>query len=597
MDKTFANILQQAHDPKLQLSSLALPVSSNVLGGAFDLPVELCAHSLYTQLCDFKANKSTCLKTFCITSCEPETVKILCDIFGNYTDNYSESSWAMPLSPMTRLVSEALLNRPQPEKNDEAKENKEIFLVRNDNITTQKENSNFTSEENLLKNTDMVTLKTINDISVDKSYTQNNTDRYSVHQRDRRAKPHTENKSIDSLNKKLDNLTVTIQIKDDKKSMDTNEGQCNSSGSSTSSSRLITMDEDTIANIKYNRQNKPRTVSNSSSSYSSEGGFDKSRLNFNTRASESSSLGGGSMPTNTTNYFKSLEMKSRCDSSCLFCQRENKAKLVACGNDNCKGVYCHNCILNYFQNQKTPKCPSCRLTLEPETINNLKERYSSSPEPVKLMSIQSTGHNNHHSNDGVNIHHLNNNNNINKNNTNFNYNRLKLNSNNHNTNHSQNHNQNHSHNSNNSGHSNSSTTSKPGHSGSKHAITQAKVYVRVLDEPCHGYEKLKTLMVTFELEDGIQNSNHPRPGLPYKGTTKKVYLPEIPEHREILAFYEKALHTGRLFKIAFSRNYDDYRVLLNQDVLLKTSQHGGGRFGYPDYNYVKDILYMARNCK
>jgi hypothetical protein len=54
-------------------------------------------------------------------------------------------------------------------------------------------------------------------------------------------------------------------------------------------------------------------------------------------------------------------------------------------------------------------------------------------------------------------------------------------------------------------------------------------------------------------------------------------LPEIPEHREILAFYEKALKTGRLFKIAYLRNFDDYRVVLNQDVLLKTSQHGGGR--------------------
>ena len=67
------------------------------------------------------------------------------------------------------------------------------------------------------------------------------------------------------------------------------------------------------------------------------------------------------------------------------------------------------------------------------------------------------------------------------------------------------------------------------------------------------------------------------PGSAYKGTQKRAYLPEIPEHREILAFYERALKSGRLFKVAYSRNTDDYRVLLNQDVLLKTNQHGGGR--------------------
>ncbi len=87
LDRTFCNILQQAHDPKLQLDSLALPVSADsVLGGAFDIPVELLAHSLYTQLCDFRMDKSTCLKTFCITSLEADTVKLMCDIFATVVE-------------------------------------------------------------------------------------------------------------------------------------------------------------------------------------------------------------------------------------------------------------------------------------------------------------------------------------------------------------------------------------------------------------------------------------------------------------------------------------------------------------------------------
>lgn len=108
MEQTFFKILKQAHDPKLQLTSLAMPISASSLGGAFDLPVELCAHSLYTQLCDYKVDKSTCLKTICITSLEPETVKTLLELFTNYTENYSESAWAVPLSPMTKLLSQAV---------------------------------------------------------------------------------------------------------------------------------------------------------------------------------------------------------------------------------------------------------------------------------------------------------------------------------------------------------------------------------------------------------------------------------------------------------------------------------------------------------
>jgi O-acetyl-ADP-ribose deacetylase (regulator of RNase III) len=104
LEQSFSNLLRQAHDPKLQLTSLAIPVMSTSMGGAFDIPLELCAHTLYTQLVDFnltnELNKN--LKTICITSLECNTVRVLCDIFSNYTECYSESSWAIPVSPISR---------------------------------------------------------------------------------------------------------------------------------------------------------------------------------------------------------------------------------------------------------------------------------------------------------------------------------------------------------------------------------------------------------------------------------------------------------------------------------------------------------------
>ncbi len=93
------------------------------------------------------------------------------------------------------------------------------------------------------------------------------------------------------MSKHMEKLTVTIQIKGEKGSSD--------DISDDSSRRLITntgetlfprsFDENMLAGIKTNRRSQQRTVSNSS--YSSETGlgvFDKSRLNFSTRSSESS---------------------------------------------------------------------------------------------------------------------------------------------------------------------------------------------------------------------------------------------------------------------------------------------------------------------
>jgi hypothetical protein len=64
-----------------------------------------------------------------------------------------------------------------------------------------------------------------------------------------------------------------------------------------------------------------------------------------------------------------------------------------------------------------------------------------------------------------------------------------------------------------------------------------------------------------------------------------------------LSFYERALKAGRLFRLGYSKTHEDYRILLNQDVPLKTNLHGGGNFGYPDGTYIKDLLQMARSFK
>ncbi|RNA12072.1 E3 ubiquitin- ligase, partial [Brachionus plicatilis] len=101
-------------------------------------------------------------------------------------------------------------------------------------------------------------------------------------------------------------------------------------------------------------------------------------------------------------------------------------------------------------------------------------------------------------------------------------------------------------------------------------VSEGEIYVRKISEPCAGYERYRSIVVTFEIFDGVQSDNHPKPGYPYKGLVKRAYLPDVKEHMEILAFYKRALKSGILFKVEWSKKVSNYVVQLNSDVMLKT---------------------------
>ena len=128
-------------------------------------------------------------------------------------------------------------------------------------------------------------------------------------------------------------------------------------------------------------------------------------------------------------------------------------------------------------------------------------------------------------------------------------------------------------------------------------ICDGEIFVRKISEPCTGYERYRTVLITFEVHDGIQKDNQPKPGHPFKGLIKRAYLPDVKEHMEILAYYKKALKNGLLFKLEWSPKLQNFVVQLNNNVPLKTSLNSGGKFGYPDINYIDDILAKARSVK
>ena len=177
----------------------------------------------------------------------------------------------------------------------------------------------------------------------------------------------------------------------------------------------------------------------------------------------------------------SNEAHNQIDTCCLFCQKEESG-LIGCGNRTCKGAFCDNCLLKFLSRQKSHKCPSCSLDIDKNVIACLRDDRSSS-------SSSSSPTRTHHYNSSQHYH------NGNSNNLNS---RLQFNSQPrqmkplaNNTN---------SYNNNN----NNSVASTSGF-GNKFAILDGRLYLRKIDEPCDGYENFKSILVTFEIEDGVQN--------------------------------------------------------------------------------------------
>lgn len=112
MEATIHNVMKKAHESGLALRSIGFPVASAETGGAFDMPVRLFAHLLYSQLAklELEENMSLALTKICVCSMEPAVVAELCTVFAMYAEMCEQTSWALPDSPMQALVHELYPN-------------------------------------------------------------------------------------------------------------------------------------------------------------------------------------------------------------------------------------------------------------------------------------------------------------------------------------------------------------------------------------------------------------------------------------------------------------------------------------------------------
>lgn len=108
--------------------------------------------------------------------------------------------------------------------------------------------------------------------------------------------------------------------------------------------------------------------------------------------------------------------------------------------------------------------------------------------------------------------------------------------------------------------------------------------------PGFEHDSRGTIRITYHFPNGIQDENHPNPGMPYHGTTRHAFLPDNSEGRHILELLQRAFRLRQIFTVGQSRTTGYDNVITWNDIHHKTNINGGAEnFGYPDKTYLNRV--------
>lgn len=79
-----------------------------------------------------------------------------------------------------------------------------------------------------------------------------------------------------------------------------------------------------------------------------------------------------------------------------------------------------------------------------------------------------------------------------------------------------------------------------------------------------------TIIIKYNFPSGIQDQDHPNPGVRFKGTKHTAYLPDTQEGREVLQLLKRAFDARLVFTVGRNSN----QIIWN-DIHLKTCIKGG----------------------
>ncbi|KAI8507650.1 E3 ubiquitin-protein ligase dtx3l [Branchiostoma belcheri] len=105
-----------------------------------------------------------------------------------------------------------------------------------------------------------------------------------------------------------------------------------------------------------------------------------------------------------------------------------------------------------------------------------------------------------------------------------------------------------------------------------------------------GYPGCGTIIIHYSIPSGVQGRDHPNPGQPYHGTSRKAYLPDNYEGQEVLTLLKEAWRNKLVFTIGTSVTTGTDDAVTWNDIHHKTNRSGGPtRYGYPDPTYLARV--------
>jgi len=113
----------------------------------------------------------------------------------------------------------------------------------------------------------------------------------------------------------------------------------------------------------------------------------------------------------------------------------------------------------------------------------------------------------------------------------------------------------------------------PTHAGNQ---PPGKMRYRTIETSLPGYHQYKTIVITYEIPSGTQDTEHPNPGERFQGVTRVAYLPDSPEGKEILELLKKAFDAKLIFTVGMSQSTKkDNTVVWNHGISHKTTIEDG----------------------
>lgn len=102
-----------------------------------------------------------------------------------------------------------------------------------------------------------------------------------------------------------------------------------------------------------------------------------------------------------------------------------------------------------------------------------------------------------------------------------------------------------------------------------------------------GYGGHGAVEIVYSLPSGVQGAEHPHPGTPFTGTSRRAFLPDTTEGREVLRLLRAAFASRLLFRVGRSITTGVDNCVVWAGVHHKTHVSGGpANHGYPDATYL-----------